>query len=457
MMASPDLALQKGLPANPDAERFVLGSTLLNDSLYLQVAGVLDADDFSLEKHRRIFARMKDLYERGARIDRVTVADELMKQGQLESVDGLSYLISLDEGLPELANLDGYIRIVKDKSILRKLIYNAQSVINRCLLGEEEPDAILASTEESLLKLGEARTRDQLSSPAAIIEKFPGGVGAFLDPSQRVRGLSTGFAKFDEMTGGLNGGELIILAARPSMGKTALALNIAQHVATHPKMRKPVAVFSLEMSSSSLLTRLLCSAARVDQHKFRAGYLNSEERRKLQVALADLTEAPLYLDDTAGVHLMDVHSKLRRMKSEHGLSLVVIDYLQLMSSRGRSENRNQEVSVISRGLKLMSKDLNVPFVVLSQLSRASEIRHGDHKPILSDLRDSGSIEQDADLVAFIHREEIYKKDDESVKGLADLVIAKQRNGPIGTVPLRFLGQFTRFENRAEDLADIPDE
>jgi replicative DNA helicase len=457
MMASPDLALEKGLPANPDAERYVLGSILLNDSLYLQVAGVLDADDFSLEKHRRIFARMKDLYERGARIDRVTLADELMKQGQLESVDGLSYLISLDEGLPELANLDGYVRIVKDKSILRKLIYSAQSVINRCLLGEEEPDAILASTEESLLKLGEARTRDQLISPAAIIEKFPGGVGAFLDPSQRVRGLSTGFAKFDEMTGGLNGGELIILAARPSMGKTALALNIAQHVATHPKMRKPVAVFSLEMSSSSLLTRLLCSAARVDQHKFRAGYLNQEERRKLQVALADLTEAPLYLDDTAGVNLMDVHSKLRRMKAEHGLSLVVIDYLQLMSSRGRNENRNQEVSAISRGLKLMSKDLDVPFVVLSQLSRASETRVGDHKPQLSDLRDSGSIEQDADLVAFIFREEVYKRDREDIKGLADLIIAKQRNGPIGTVPLRFLGQFTRFENRAEDLADIPDE
>jgi replicative DNA helicase len=457
MMASPDLALEKGLPANPDAERYVLGSILLNDSLYLQVAGVLDADDFSLEKHRRIFARMKDLYERGARIDRVSLADELMKQGQLESVDGLSYLISLDEGLPELANLDGYVRIVKDKSVLRKLIYSAQSVINRCLLGEEEPDAILASTEESLLKLGEDRTRDQLSSPAAIIEKFPGGVGAFLDPSQRVRGLSTGFAKFDEMTGGLNGGELIILAARPSMGKTALALNIAQHVATHPKLRKPVAVFSLEMSSSSLLTRLLCSAARVDQHKFRAGYLNQEERRKLQVALADLTEAPLYLDDTAGVHLMDVHSKLRRMKAEHGLSLVVIDYLQLMSSRGRNENRNQEVSAISRGLKLMAKDLNTPFVVLSQLSRASETRPGDHKPQLSDLRDSGSIEQDADLVAFIYREEVYKRDREDVKGLADLIIAKQRNGPIGTVPLRFLGQFTRFENRAEDLADIPDE
>jgi replicative DNA helicase len=456
-MASPDLAFEKGLPANPDAERYVLGSILLNDSVYLQVAGTLEPDDFSLEKHRRIYSRMKDLYDRGGRIDRVTLADELMKQGQLESVDGLSYLISLDEGLPALANLDGYVRIVKDKSILRKLIFNAQAVINRCLLGEEEPDAILASTEESLLKLGESRSKDQLSSPADIIEKFPGGISAFLDPSQRVRGLSTGFAKFDEMTGGLNGGELFILAARPSMGKTALALNIAQHVATHPRMRKPVAVFSLEMSSSSLLTRLLCAAARVDQHKYRAGFLNQEERRKLQVALADLTEAPLFLDDTAGVHLMDVHSKLRRMKSEHGLSLVVIDYLQLMSSRGRNENRNQEVSAISRGLKLMAKDLDVPFIVLSQLSRASETRPGDHKPQLSDLRDSGSIEQDADLVAFIYREEVYKRDREDIKGLADLIIAKQRNGPIGIVPLRFLGQFTRFENRAEDLADIPEE
>jgi replicative DNA helicase len=209
------------------------------------------------------------------------------------------------------------------------------------------------------------------------------------------------------------------------------------------------------MSSASLLTRLLCSAARVDQHKFRAGYLNADERRKLQVALADLTESPLFLDDTAGVNLMDIHSKLRRMQAEHGLSLVVIDYLQLMSSRGRSENRNQEVSAISRGLKLMAKDLDVPFLVLSQLSRAAETRIGDHKPQLSDLRDSGSIEQDADLVMFIFREEVYKRDREDLRGLADLIIAKQRNGPIGNVPLRFLGQFTRFENRAEDLPEEP--
>jgi replicative DNA helicase len=454
-MATTDLAYAKGLPANLDAERFVLGSVLLNDTVYLQVAGAVEPDDFSLEKHRRIFARMKDLYDRGEKIDRITITNELMKHGQLESVDGMSYLLSLDEGLPEIVNLESYIRIVKDKSTLRRLIFSAQSVIERCFNAGEEPDEILASAEETLLKLGDARAREQLASPASIVQKFPGGINAFLDPSQRISGLSTGFKRFDEMTGGLHGGELFILAARPSMGKTALALNIAQHVATHPKIRKPVAVFSLEMSSSSLLTRLLCAAARVDQHKFRAGFLNVDERRKLQFALADLTEAPLFLDDTAGVNLMDVHAKLRRMKSEHGLSLVVIDYLQLMSARGRAENRNQEVSALSRGLKLMAKDLDVPFLVLSQLSRASENRPGDHKPQLSDLRDSGSIEQDADLVAFIYREEVYKKDREDVKGLADLIIAKQRNGPIGNVPLRFLGQYTRFENRAEDLGDDP--
>jgi replicative DNA helicase len=368
-------------------------------------------------------------------------------------VDGLSYLVSLDDGLPEIVNLDSYVRIVKDKATLRNLMFAAQRVIDRCLIGDEEPDQILASAEDSLLKLGEARAREQLLSPQSIIEKFPGGVNAFLDPSQRISGLSTGFPKFDEMTGGMHGGELLILAARPSMGKTALALNIAQHVATHPRMKKPVAVFSLEMSSSSLLTRLLCAAARVDQHKFRAGYLNSEERRKLHVALANLTESPLFLDDTPGVNMMDVHAKLRRMKSDHGLSLVVIDYLQLMGSPGRTENRNQEVSAISRGLKLMAKDLDVPFLVLSQLSRASETRPGDHRPQLSDLRDSGSIEQDADLVAFIYREELYKPKQEDLKGIADLIVAKQRNGPIGTVPLRFLGQFTRFENRSEDLPE----
>ncbi len=398
--SSPDIALERGLPVNHDAERFVLGAILMDDALYIQVSSSLVPEDFSVEKHRRIFLRMGELYARGDRIDRVTVANELMKQNQLESVDGITYLVSLDEGLPTLANLDSYVGIVKDKAILRRIIFTAQNLIKRCIIGEEEPDQILASAEESLLKLGDTRADDALVNPRQILEEFDGGINAFLDPSKRIKGLSTGYLKLDEMTGGLHEGELIILAARPSMGKTALALNIAQHVAMFPEKKQTVAVFSLEMSRESLLTRMICAGARVDQQKFRAGYLNQDERRRLQRTASELVQAPLFIDDTSGTHLMDIHAKLRRLKSEHGLSLVVVDYLQLMSGRGRFENRNQEISTISRGLKLLAKELKVPMLVLSQLSRAPETRPGDHRPQLSDLRESGSIEQDADLVSF---------------------------------------------------------
>ena len=455
MAASPDIALERGLPVNLDAERFVLGAILMDDALYIQVAGTLVPEDFSLEKHRRIFLRMSELYNRGERIDRVTVANELMKQNQLESVDGVSYLVSLDEGMPALSNLDSYVGIVKDKAVLRRIIFTSQKLIDRCIIGEEEPDQILASAEESLLKLGESRAQDALVNPQRILQEFEGGINAFLDPSKRIKGLSTGFLKLDEMTGGLYPGELVILAARPSMGKTALALNVAQHVAMHPE-KQTVAVFSLEMSRESLLTRMICAGARVDQQKFRAGYLNQDERRRLSKTATELVQAPLYIDDTSGTHMMDIHAKLRRLKAEHGLSLVVIDYLQLMSGRGRYENRNQEISTISRGLKLLAKDLKVPMLVLSQLNRAPETRPGDHRPQLSDLRESGSIEQDADLVAFIFREEVYKQEDERLKGLAELLVAKQRNGPTGKVNLVFLKEFTKFENRTNDLGeDVP--
>jgi replicative DNA helicase len=450
-MAAHDLALEKGLPSNVDAERFVLGSILMDDSNFVSVAAQLDADDFSLEKHRRIFTRMQEIAERGEKIDRVTVANELMRYGQLESCDGLSYLVSLDDGLPQIYNLDSYVRIVKDKSLLRRIIFNSQALINRCLIGEDNPEEILASAEESMLKLTDSRAKDALATPERIISEYQGGINAFLDPSRRIKGVSTGFVKLDELTGGFREGELIILAARPAMGKTALALNIGQHIAT--RNRLPVAVFSLEMSKESLLTRMVCAAARVDQQKFRAGYLNGDERRKLQIAMSELVEAPLYIDDSAGANLMDIHSKLRRLKAEAGLGLVIIDYLQLMSGRGRFENRNAEVSSLSRGLKLLSKELRVPFLVISQLSRATETRQGDHKPQLSDLRESGSIEQDADMVFFVFREEYYKPDREDLRGLADLIIAKQRNGPVGKVPLVFLREFTKFENRTADLDD----
>jgi replicative DNA helicase len=454
-MAISDIGIDRPLPSNLDAERFVLGAIMSDDSAFLQAAGTLTPDDFSLEKHKRIFLRMSELHERGEKIDRVTLANELMKQGQLQSVDGLSYLVSLDDGLPQLHNLESYVGIIKEKALLRRIIVVSQDTINRAVQSEENPMQILGAAEDALMKLGDAQTRNALASPAQIITEYEGGINAFLDTSKRIKGISTGFLKFDELTGGLREGELFILAARPAMGKTALALNMAQHVATNPKGPKAVAVFSLEMSKESLLTRMVCAAARVDQQKFRAGYLNHGERTSLQNALYSIVESPLFLDDTAGTNLMDVHSKLRRLQAEQDLGLVIVDYLQLMQGRGRFENRVQEVSSLSRGFKLLSKELRVPFLVLSQLSRATETRQGDHRPILSDLRESGSIEQDADIVAFIFREEVYRPDKESLKGTAELILAKQRNGPTGRVKLAFLNQYTRFENLSADTGDEP--
>jgi replicative DNA helicase len=454
-LALEKLALEKGLPSNVDAERLVLGSILLDDSSFIDVAGLLKLEDFCLEKHRRIYRRMLELHERGERIDRITLANELLRFNELESVDGLSYLVSLDDGLPRLPNLAGYVKIIRDKAILRRIVETANSLMHRALMADEEPSTLLASAEESLLRLSDSQTNAGLLTPQEVIQNFQGGINAFLDPSKRIKGTSTGFLKLDEMTGGFHRGELIILAARPSMGKTALALNIAHHVAC--KLHQPVAIFSLEMSNDSLLTRMLCASARVDSQHFRRGYLVEADRRKLREAANDLVGAPLYIDDTAGVHLMDMHAKLRRLKQQSGeLGLVIVDYLQLMSGHGRFENRNQEVSTISRGMKMLAKELDCPMLVLSQLSRAPETRVGDHRPQLSDLRESGSIEQDADLVGFIFREEVYKKDREDLKGLAELIIAKQRNGPIGIANLVYLHALTKFENRAEDF-NAPDE
>jgi replicative DNA helicase len=451
-MAARDVLIEQSLPVNLDAERFILGAIMTDESAFLQVGGKITEDDFSLEKHKLIFRRIGDLQDYGEKIDRVTLANELMKHGELQSVDGLSYLVSLDDGLPQIYNLESYVNIVKEKSLLRRIITVSQSLINRCITCTEDPVQIIGAAEEALMGLGDIQTRTSLSNPAQIIDEYQGGINAFLDTSKRIKGIGTGFLKLDEMTGGLREGELVILAARPAMGKTAFALNIAQHVAMNPRNPKAVAVFSLEMSKESLLTRMLCAASRVDQQRFRNAYLNQEERTRLQEAASDMYHAPLFIDDTAGTNLIDVHAKLRRVQAEHDLGLVVIDYLQLMQSP-RRENRVQEVSALSRGLKLMSKDLRVPFLVLSQLSRASETRQGDHRPMLSDLRESGSIEQDADVVMFIFREEVYRPDKESLKGIAEILLAKQRNGPTGRLKLAFLNRFTKFENLAEEPGD----
>jgi len=450
-----DPGFERGLPSNPYAERMVLGSILLNPNAFITAASGLTADDFALDKHKRIFQRMLDLHNRQEKIDRVTVANELMRRGELESVDGLTYLSSLDEGLPEIYNLESYVAIVRDKSLLRQMIFSAQETIQRCMLGEDEPALILSAAETNLMKLGEATAKDSLMSAQQVFDSEEGGVNAFLDPARRVQGISTGFLKFDEMTGGLRPGELIILAARPAMGKTALALNVALHVATNKKNPKAVAVFSLEMSKQSLLTRLICSLGRVDQQRFRSGFLDREERARLGMAAADLYEAPIFIDDTSSTTLMDINAKLRKLKAQADLGMVVVDYLQLMPapSLGRNSNRVQEVGALSRGMKLMSKELECPFLVLSQLSRAPEQRIGDHRPQLADLRESGSIEQDADMVAFIFRPEVYQKDREDLRGVAELILAKQRNGPTGKVPLVFLHNYTKFENAADAFDD----
>ena len=455
-MPDREVLTERPLPANLEAEQVVLGAILLDEAAIIAASQELAPEDFSLEKNRRIYSAMLALFEEGQKVDTVTLANELMRRGQLESVDGVSYLVSLDDRLPQIYNLESYLRIIKQKSLLRRMIFNMQAYIERCMMDREPPASILAEAEETLLKLGDTAIKRDLLNPEEVFVGFEGGINAFLDPSRRVTGISSGFKKLDEMTSGFHEGELIILAARPAMGKTAMALNIAQHVATNPKIKKTVAVFSLEMSRELLLSRMICAAARVDAHKFRLGYLGQEERRRLLMAATDLAEAPLYIDDTAGITLMDVHGKLRRLKTEHGLGLVVIDYLQLMSSHGRSENRTQEVSALTRGLKLLAKELKAPMLVLSQLSRATETRPGDHIPQLSDLRESGSIEQDADMVMFIFRPEYYRPDREELRGLAEVIVAKQRNGPIGKVKLAFLKEFTKFENLAEELGQEPD-
>ena len=442
--------LEKGLPTNTDCERFVLGSILLDDSLYVQAAGALDVEDFSLEANRRIFKRMGELQERQESIAYITVHNELMKFGESESCGGLSYLIELTEGIPLPPNIESPAKIVKEKARLRNIIFASQHMMNRALSAVEDSSEILSDSRDRLLAIdGSGAQKGDPQTPLQIVEEFPGGINDFLDPSKRAKGLSTGFYKFDDYTGGFHAGDLVIIAGRPSAGKTAIAINIAQFVAVKHKL--PVAIFSLEMSKESLLTRMLCSAARVDSQKFRAGYLNQEERRKLNQALHELVEAPLHIDDTADMRLMDVHAKLRRLQAKQKLGLVIVDYLQLMATSAGAENRTQAVTALSRGLKLMAKELHVPMVVLSQLSRAVEQRKGDHRPQLSDLRESGAIEQDADLVAFVFREELYKPKDESVRGLAELIIAKQRQGPTGTTHLIFLHGLTKFENRVSDV------
>jgi replicative DNA helicase len=452
MASIPDLTLDQVMPANIDAEKTILGAILLDNTAHSEAAEKIDADDFSLESHRRIFMRMSELMNSQRAVDIVTLANELARFKEVESVGGVAYLASLTEGLPRRPVIEEYIRIVKDKSLLRKLMAICSMAIAQAADQSEDALGVLDATEGKLLEVSQKGLTGGFQSLDEIVRNSFGSIDNLYKESREVTGLATGFKAFDDMTRGLQKGELIIIAARPSMGKTALAINIAENAAI--KHNAKVAIFSLEMSKESLLRRMLASQAWVDQQKLQKGFLGKEDHERLQNALSQLVESNMYIDDTAAISLAEMRAKARRLKQNvGGLDLIVVDYLQLMtatlSSKKGYENRTQEVSAISRGLKALSKELHVPVVALSQLSRASERRGDDKRPILSDLRESGSIEQDADVVAFIHRESYYKRDEEmsqDERAKSEIILAKQRNGPTGTVLLNFVSRFTRFDN-----------
>ena len=455
-MATTEYTLERGLPASVEAERSILGAILLDAFSYTEAASALRPDHFSLDSHRRIYARMIELGESGRAIDLISLAEELSKQKELEAIGGVAYLSSLTDGVPRRPSIEQHIRLVKDKALLRSLIHAANSTIARAMEQSDSAADILNATEEEIFRIADDRLGQQFSTIPEIVRDSFGSLDKLYERGQRVTGLATHFEDLDNLTSGLQTSDLVIIAARPSMGKTAFAMNIVENAATIDK--RVTGVFSLEMSKESLLLRLLCSHARVDAHKLRQGFLGREEFGKLARALAALAEAPIFIDDTPAVSVQEVRAKARRLQQSQGrLDLLVVDYLQLMSatplgSGGRHyENRTQEVSAISRGLKAIAKELRVPVVALSQLSRAPESRgERGHRPQLADLRESGSIEQDADVVGFIFREEVYRPDDPELEGMAELIIAKQRNGPTGTVPLAFIKRSTRFETRATE-------
>jgi replicative DNA helicase len=462
MATLPDIhSLDAGLPANIDAEKTILGAILLDNSFHSEAAEKLEADDFSLDSHRRIFLRMSDLMNEQRAVDIVTLSHELSRYKEIESIGGVAYLASLTEGLPLRPVIEDYVRIVKDKSLLRRLMLICSAAIARAADQSETALEVIGAAETALLEVSEKGVSGGLVALDRIVADSFGSIDNLYNNSRAVTGLETDFTKLDENTSGLQKGELIIIAARPSMGKTAFAINIAQNAAVNHNAI--VAVFSLEMSKESLLRRMLASQAWVDQRALQTGFIRREDHDKLVRGLEQLVESRLFIDDTAGISLAEMRAKARRMRQTlGGLDLVVVDYLQLMSatlpSAGgkRYENRTQEVSAISRGLKALAKELDVPVVALSQLSRASERRGDDKRPMLSDLRESGSIEQDADVVMFIHREAYYNRDEEmseSDRAKSEIIIAKQRNGPTGTVHLNFISRYTRFEN-AEMTAEM---
>ncbi len=450
MATYPQLVGDQERPTSVHAEMTILGAMLVEPVAIIDATMLLKTDDFALDSHRRIYAAMLQLVEQGHAVDIVTVTDYLTRKKELDSVGGLPYLASLSEGLPRKLSIESYVRIVRDKSLMRQLLSVCDMGMIEASDQSREALDVLNQVTSRLTEISEHAVTGGFSDISAIVKDSFGSIDALYEQGREVTGLATHYIEFDRMTSGLQDSELIIIAARPSMGKTAWAINIAENAAV--RGGKVVAVFSLEMSKSSLLRRMLASQALVNSKAIQTGMLMRDDRAKLIKGLELLMESKIFIDDTPGITLAEMRAKARRLKQQQNgqLDLIVIDYLQLMTGTNSNakgfENRTQEVSAISRGLKALAKEMKVPVVALSQLSRASEQRGGDKKPLLSDLRESGSIEQDADVVCFIHREEYYDRENEDLKGKAEIIIAKQRNGPTGSIQLAYLADFTRFEN-----------
>ena len=434
---------ERSLPHNLEAEKAVLGAVLIDNEQFNRAAELIDSPDFYRHAHQQIFDKMVSLSDRDEVIDLVTLKEELNRAGNLNEVGGPAYIAALVDGVPKSTNVEYYAKIVKEKATLRSLIGSANKILTTAYQAEVEPEVQLDQAESEIFQIADGRLTEGFQSLKDLV---PGGIETLekLENQQGgFTGVPSGFTDLDRLTSGFQPSDLVIIAARPAMGKTSLALNIAQHVGI--KTEKTVGVFSLEMSKQALFLRMLTSEARIDAHKFRGGFLGSEEYKKMSEALNTLGEAKVFIDDSTSVSVLEMRAKARRLKSEHGLHLLIIDYLQLMQGRGRFENRNLELASISRSLKGLAKELDVPVIALSQLSRAPESR-SEHRPQLSDLRESGALEQDADVVLFIYREDQYDRKPEN-ENTAEVIIGKQRNGPTGTVRLAFLKEITRFENQ----------
>jgi replicative DNA helicase len=439
--------LSQSLPHSDEAERSVLGAVLLDNRQFHKAQELLAPTTFYSTRNRQIFEAMAELMDSGAAIDLVTLREALERSRALEACGGPAYLASLVDGVPRSVNVEHYARIVREKALLRELIQSAQGILDSAMRPEGSAEQVLDEAERAIFRVAEERLRSGFLPLRVVAEQNLRTIEELTERRELVTGVPTGFGRLDELTSGLQPAELIVLAARPSMGKTALALNIAETASL--RHGKTVGIFSLEMSHHQLFLRMLCSEARVDAHRLRTGRIGKDDWQRIIKAYGTLSEAPVYIDDTPGVGIMEMRAKARRLALEKGLDLLMVDYLQLMRGRGgRYDSRQQEISDISRSLKELAKELNVPILALSQLSRAPEQRGGDRRPQLSDLRESGAIEQDADVVVFLFREELYKREDPDLKGKAELIIGKQRNGPTGMVEMVFIREFARFENPA---------